>query len=328
MTSTVDQFRQLLQPVALPGATDGAAEPELVAGRWFEVMVAVNADDRHTISQLISAVPELGKAEQQAFWQLNNRLIHPLQQLMADTRAGGKVFTLLQSLQHKVKAIHPPKKRRPGLWQRLLLLFSEHNSPWEMWLAAYPDEKKQLMALVERLDAEKQQLIRDNHILKADHDQVSAAVKDLERACDQVSAFAEQVSVADQLDTAFRAELLPEVQRRLIELQQQLLIGRQAVLTIELLIKQNKSLINGIEQAVYSTTSAVNVAAGVALASRKQQAMETRSHVGDQPIDVARLEQAQQLIEDTLQQMQQVSRDTVSLAGEMQNKAAEHPVND
>ena len=328
MTSTVDQFRQLMQPDEQHSSGTAVAAVSAKAGQWLSLMESVHSDDLHSISQLISAVPELGRAEQQAFWQLNNRLIHPLQQLMADTRAGGKVSTLLQSLQHKVKAIHPPEKRRPGLWQRLLLLFSEHNSPWEMWLAAYPDEKKQLMALVARLDDEKQQLIRDNHILNADHVQVSAAVTDLERACDQVSAFAQQLSSTDQLDAGFRGELLPEVQRRLIELQQQLLIGRQAVLTIDLLIKQNKSLINGIEQAVYSTTSAVNVAAGVALASRKQQAMETRSHAGEQPIDVARLEQAQQLVEDTLQQMQQVSRDSGSLAGEMQNKAAEHPVND
>jgi uncharacterized protein YaaN involved in tellurite resistance len=297
-------------------------------GQWLSLMETVTGDDQHTIGQLVSAIPELGRAEQQAFWQLNNRLVHPLQQLMADTRAGGQVSTLLQSLQRKVKAIHPPEKRRPGLWQRLMLLFSEHNSPWEMWLAAYPDEKKQLMALVERLDDEKQQLIRDNHILNADHEQVSAAVKDLERACDQVNAFTQQLSAADQLDAGFRAELLPEVQRRLIELQQQLLIGRQAVLTIDLLIKQNKSLINGIEQAVYSTTSAVNVAAGVALASRQQQTMAGQEQAGEQSIDVARLEQAQQLIEQTIQQMQQVRKDTESLTGEIQNKKAEHPVND
>ncbi len=328
MRTVLDQFKKLSRIDYESSAHSQSTDLSEAVDGLLGLIGSIDLDDLKTINQLLSVVAELGRVEQQAFWQLNNRLLQPLKQLMADTKAGGQVACLLQKLQQVVVKIQPPDSQRITLRQRFVLLFSAFSSPWEMWLAEYPEQKQKLMILVDQLNAEKSQLKRDNHILNVDRDQISSAVKNLEYVCDLVSLFEQKFKSSANFDEVFNQQLLSSVQRRLLELQQQLLIGRQSVMTLDLLIKQNQSLVNSIEQAVYSTTSALNVATSVALVSKKQKVLDSdHSRVNDL-IDGDKLRQAQLLIEQSLQQMHQVQSETASVSDDIQSQSIKPEINE
>jgi uncharacterized protein YaaN involved in tellurite resistance len=77
---------------------------------------------------------------------------------------------------------------------------------------------------------------------------------------------------ADDLRRKFVAEeLLFPLRQRIQDLQQQLLVNQQAFLTTEIVIRNNKELIRGVNRAVNVTVSALQVAVNLALALANQR---------------------------------------------------------
>jgi uncharacterized protein YaaN involved in tellurite resistance len=66
-------------------------------------------------------------------------------------------------------------------------------------------------------------------------------------------------------------ELLFPLRQRVIDLQQQLAVNQQGIIAIELIIRNNKELIRGVNRAVNVTVNALNVAVTVALALANQK---------------------------------------------------------
>lgn len=56
-----------------------------------------------------------------------------------------------------------------------------------------------------------------------------------------------------------------------MDLQQQLIVGQQAVLATEIIIRNNRELIRGVDRSINVTISALQVAVTVALALERQQ---------------------------------------------------------
>ena len=59
-------------------------------------------------------------------------------------------------------------------------------------------------------------------------------------------------------------ELLFPLRQRIQDLQQQLLVNQQGFLTIEMIIRNNKELIRGVNRALNTTVSALQVAVTLA----------------------------------------------------------------
>jgi uncharacterized protein YaaN involved in tellurite resistance len=77
---------------------------------------------------------------------------------------------------------------------------------------------------------------------------------------------------ADDPRYAFiQEELLFPLRQRIQDLQQQLAVNQQGVLAIELIVRNNKELIKGVDRAVNVTINALNVAVTVALALANQK---------------------------------------------------------
>lgn len=289
---------------------------EKTADQLVDWLLAMDFNDLQLVDQVRNALFELGAEEQAAYWQLNKRLIHPLQQLMADTDDGGKVSKLLAQLSQQVADMQPPQ-RRLSWKERFLLLFSWRESAYQLWLDTFPEKRKVMVGLVEQLKAEKRQLKRDNQILTGDHEALMAGLQKLTQSFDFVTVFEQQLKLRSSDASKISAnhlaviddEFLGPVQQRLIDLQQQSLIARQAVMTVELIIKQNLSLIRDIDQTVMTTTAALDVAAGVAMANNNQR---QQKHAEQVRIDTAKLEQAKALIDQTLEHMQQLRQESAT----------------
>jgi uncharacterized protein YaaN involved in tellurite resistance len=66
-------------------------------------------------------------------------------------------------------------------------------------------------------------------------------------------------------------ELIFPLRQRILDLQQQLAVNQQGVLAIELIIRNNKELVRGVNRALNVTVSALEVAVTVAMALANQK---------------------------------------------------------
>ncbi len=66
-------------------------------------------------------------------------------------------------------------------------------------------------------------------------------------------------------------ELLFPLRQRIVDLQQQLAVSQQGVLALEVVIRNNRELIRGVDRAINVTVSALNVAVTVALGLANQR---------------------------------------------------------
>ena len=157
-------------------------------------------------------------------------------------------------------------------------------------------------------------------ILTNDHAALSQALQHLTHAVDVLSHtekhFKHRIKTLQEADKRdmLQDELLGPIQQRSIEVHQQLLIARQAVMTLELIIKQNKTLIRDIDQTVMTTTAALDVAAGIAMAKHNQNQHKHAIH-----IDTDKLQQAKSSIEATLAHLNEVNQGTTSASNSLES---------
>ena len=289
-----------------------------LVNQWFSLVSTIEPEEYHRIKQFTDALYELGKTEQKSFWLLNDRMKHPLQKLMLDAKGGGKVTQLLQALQTKVIQIKPPKRSLFSRFKNMfLLLFSWQESTWQMWLERYPDHKLDIADIVGQLEQQKRQLNTDSKMFLGDKRDLQVQLEKLENCVDLMCLMEEKIKdetlhnpkLSADSQKLINDEFLPPVQQRIIELQQQLLIARQAVMTLALFIDQSESQIRGIDQAVYTTTSVIDVTAGIVMVEKgKENMSQLNNNVNDvrASIDPQKLKHARQVIDSVLDQMDEV----------------------
>lgn len=273
--------------------------------QFLDLMSSQKSKDMVAIDQVKEALSALGSKEQNSFWRINSHLILPIQKLIADTRHGGTVTGLLQQLQNKVSDVQPPKDKR-SLKQSFLLLFSARNSALDMWMESYPQKRDEVTNIINQLSSTKKQLKHDNLILANDKAKLDTEVKKLGQIMEFISKLEEKLKefMEKSGNDLMNEEFLPVLEKRHIEMQQQLLIARQSVMTIDLIIKQNQTLIHGIDQSIKTTASALDIAASVALANRRNHNLKKFSEM---QIDVEKLKHAQQFINQTINDIQNLN---------------------
>lgn len=305
--------------------------------QWLSFVMAADATNDVSIKDLREGLYQLGQSEQHAFWELNNRLKHPLEKLIRDVEGGEKLTQHLRQLQVAVLKIKPPKRSFLGRFVNMFkLLFSLKESAWHIWLEDYPGYKQQILKITEDLEALKRQLKRDNSLFLSDKDTLHSHMLMLESSFDMVCFLEKKVShetahnqeISTDTKQLLLDELLPTMQERLIELQQQLLIARQSVMTMDLFIIQNESQIRAIDQAIYTTTTAIEVTASIFMLKQTGGLKEQSDHKSNTQtnlsakqkyqaingvVDAQRLKQARQLIDKALDQMEEAKAKPMSI---------------
>lgn len=298
-------------------ATSPAVYLDGLSSQWLELLSHVEQEDYQRIKQVSDALFEFGQVEQKSFWKLNERMKYPLQKRMAEAQGGGKVSQLLRALQVKVLQIKPPKRTFLTAFKNMFkLLFSWHQSAFQMWLDNYPKHKQEVSEIVIQLAQLKRQLDRDNTMLLGDKKDMLSQVNKLENCFDLLCQLENKLKIEStgNKQEMIGGEFLPPVQQRIIELQQQLLIARQAVMTLELFIHDNETQIRSIDQAVYTSTSVIDVTAGIVMV---QQGKENLAQIGKNNMDRKKLKQARLVIDSALSQMDEVRKQAQKSAGEL-----------
>jgi len=261
---------------------DASAEPELaqqaedVAARILKIDMNNHAAQDNTKV----AVETLGAELQKEAARRSAMLRQPLQQLMKQGEDGGQVASTLIDLKLQVEELDPARLDLESGWvTRTLGYIPGLGTPIKRYFSRYESASTTIDAIVKSLQSGQEQLKRDNITLAEDQKAMRAITLKLERAVklgqlidQRLQAALDTELLADDPKHKFIAEeLLFPLRQRIQDLQQQLLVNQQGFLTTELVIRNNKELVRGVNRAINVTVSALQVAVTLALALANQK---------------------------------------------------------
>lgn len=260
-----------------PEPTDALREQ---ARAQVDTLLAIDpADDAARIAAR-DAVDAMGRDLQTRSATRSRMLQAPLRDLSRNTEDGGPVAKSLSDLRIEVEKLDPAGLDTDAGWfTRLIGRIPGVGTPLKRYFMRYESSQTQIDAIVKSLEKGRDQLSRDNVTLGDDQKQMR----------ELTHALTEQVALAQALDAALIEKLATEigpddprrqfveedilfsVRQRTLDLQQQLAVNQQGVLAIEILIRNNRELIRGVNRALDVTISALQVAVTVALGLAHQK---------------------------------------------------------
>jgi uncharacterized protein YaaN involved in tellurite resistance len=272
----------LVDPARLEVAT---TDPELekMATEFADRILHCNPEDAGQLEvrqQHVAAIDNLGTKAQKDSALRSAMLREPIRKLAQKGEDGGEVANALVNLNMQVDELDPEKfNLNPGWFARLLGMIPGVGTPLKRYFLQFESAQTVLDAIFRSLQTGADTLKRDNITLTDDQKQLRLATHKLRKAIElgmmvdkKLSLVAEQEIPSDDPRSGFiKEELLFPLRQRLMDLQQQLAVNQQAVLAIEIIIRNNKELIRGVSRAINVTINALNVAVTVALALANQR---------------------------------------------------------
>jgi uncharacterized protein YaaN involved in tellurite resistance len=269
-----------VQPLVSAG-TD--PELEKMAAEFVSKVLACRPEDADQLEirqQNIAAVDNLGAKAQKDSALRSAMLKEPIRKLAQKGEDGGEVANALVDLNVKVEELDPGNfDLEPGWFGRLLGMIPGLGSPLKRYFLQFESAQTVLDAIFRSLQGGADTLKRDNITLIEDQKQLRLATHKLRKSIElgrlvdeKLNQVVEQELPSDDPRSSFiKEELLFPLRQRIMDLQQQLAVNQQAVLAIEIIVRNNKELIRGVSRAVNVTVNALNVAVTVALALANQR---------------------------------------------------------
>jgi uncharacterized protein YaaN involved in tellurite resistance len=267
--------------VALPAAGEGT-DPELEqrAREYVDVLLAVDPNNADSVQAGRAAIEKMGRDLQRQAASRSEMLQQPVREMSREAADGGAVANALVDLRIQVEALDPGDvDLEAGWFTRMLGRLPGIGTPLQRYFAKYESSQTQIDAIINSLDKGRKQLGRDNVTLAEDQRAMVDLTVKLERQVELARVMDEQLQhrldgevAADGPKRRFvQEELLFPLRQRTLDLQQQLAVNQQGVLAIELIIRNNRELIRGVDRAIDVTISALQVAVTVALALAHQK---------------------------------------------------------
>jgi len=263
--------------VAEPEPTD---ELQAQAKAQIEQLLTIDPTDEGARTAAREAVDSMGRDLQTRSATRSRMLQAPLKEISHGTEDGGEVAKSLSDLRIEVEKLDPTGLDTEAGWAtRLIGRIPGVGTPLKRYFMRYESSQTQIDAIVHSLEKGRDQLKRDNITLGDDQKQMR----------ELTHLLTDQVALAQALDAAVVEKLATEIgpddprrqfveedilfalRQRTLDLQQQLAVNQQGVLAIEIIIRNNRELIRGVDRALDVTISALQVAVTVALALAHQK---------------------------------------------------------
>jgi uncharacterized protein YaaN involved in tellurite resistance len=265
--------------LALPEPEPG---DELTAKAWkyADQLMSFDPSDQEARNANRDAIDTMGRDLQTRSASRSRMLQAPLGDLSRATEDGGPVATSLADLRIEVEKLDPATvDLSPGWFTRLLGNIPGIGSPLKRYFMRYESTQTVIDSIINSLEKGRDELKRDNVTLSEDQKdmrELTLSLTDqvaLGRALDEVITNRLDVEIApdDPRRSFIEEELLFAIRQRTLDLQQQLAVNQQGVLATELIIRNNRELIRGVDRAIDVTVSALQVAVTVALALAHQK---------------------------------------------------------
>lgn len=227
-----------------------------------------------------AAIEQIGMGLQREAARRSAMLKQPLTKLMADSEEGGEVAKSLIDLKLQVEELDPAGVDLESGWAtRLLGYLPGVGTPIKRYFSRFENASTSIDAIINSLETGREQLKRDNITLKDDQAAMRTLTLKLEKTVklgqlidQRLQSKLESDILADsELYKFIAEELLFPLRQRIQDLQQQLLVNQQGYLTTEMIIRNNKELIRGVNRALNTTVSALQVAVTLAVALANQK---------------------------------------------------------
>ncbi len=267
--------------ITVPEAPDPQLDQQ--ASAFVQAVLALNPQEPSSLDtrqQNAAAVETLGSKSQQEAAHRSAMLKEPIRKLAARGEDGGEVANALVNLKLKVEELDPGHFDFEAGWvTRTLGFIPGIGSPLKRFFTRFESAQTVIDAIMRALEEGKKVLQRDNVTLGQDQKVMRELTHRLQKTIelgmliDQKFAYALERDVAaeDPRRRFIEDEILFPLRQRLQDLQQQLAVNQQGVLAIEIIIRNNKELIKGVDRGVNVTVNALNVAVTVALALANQK---------------------------------------------------------
>lgn len=265
--------------LALP-EPDVDAELRAKAHELAARLIAIDPADESSKEASRQAVESMGRDLQKGAATKSRMLQTPIRELSQNAEDGGPVANALVDLRVEVEKLDPASvDLSPGWVTRTVGLIPGIGTPLKRYFMRYESSQTVIDAILKSLEKGRDQLKRDNVTLGEDQkamrqltlsltEQVSLAMS----LDEEISrALTSEIAVDDPRRRFIEEELLFNLRQRTMDLQQQLAVNQQGVLATELIIRNNRELIRGVDRAIDVTVSALQVAVTVALALAHQK---------------------------------------------------------
>jgi uncharacterized protein YaaN involved in tellurite resistance len=269
--------RQFFSPTLLARLGDDATDE---AGQLADQLVRLAESEGQARSEVQDALRTFGEKLQFKAARQSDMLKQPLRQLSERAGLGAGVADTLVDLKMQVEVLDPAGVDfAPGWLARLAGYLPFIGTPVKRYFSRYESASTTLSAIVKSLEKGREELKRDNITLRADQDELQALVSELDESLAYAQAIdgrlsqrlAEEIPADAPLAAFVRDELLFSLRQRIQDLQQQLLVSQQGVLTSALIVRNNEELIRGVNRALTVTVNALSVAVTLALALANQR---------------------------------------------------------
>ncbi len=281
--TTLQQEMGLTDPnaIAIPEAPDPQMDKQ--ADDFVKVVLSCNPEDPSALDardQNIAAVEALGSKTQQEASHRSAMLKEPIRKLAARGEDGGEVANALVNLKMQVEELDPGSYDfKPGWFSRTLGRLPGVGTPLKRFFTRYESAQTVIDAILRSLAEGKKVLQRDNVTLAQDQKAMRQLTFRLQKAIelgmliDNKFAYVldREITAEDPRRRFIEDEILFPLRQRLQDLQQQLAVNQQGVLAVEIIIRNNKELVKGVDRGINVTVNALNVAVTVALALANQK---------------------------------------------------------
>jgi len=243
-------------------------------------IIATDLNDSAGQEQVKAAVETIGMNLQKEAARRSAMLQQPLSKMMQDSEEGGAVARSLIDLKVQVEDLDPAQVSFEAGWAtRLLGYIPGVGTPVKRYFSRFESASTTIDAIINSLESGREQLKRDNVTLSADQQ----AMRDLTHKLDRTIELARLIDA--QLQGRLDSEILQDdprhkfiseevlfpLRQRIQDLQQQLLVNQQGFLTTEMIVRNNKELVRGVNRALNTTVSALQVGATLAMALANQR---------------------------------------------------------
>ena len=252
---------------------------EVQADTLVDLLLAIEPRDLAEQTRQARALSNIGENVQLEMMRKNQLLKTPISKLVEGAEDGGPVANALLSLQEQVNEINPNQVNFDGSGvRRLLGKLPFVGTPVARWFAKYQAVDTVISDIVASLKDGQRQLENDNIILSDEQNamrvltfQLQDFVKLAQIIDNRLDVKLQELQQEDDRRSFLEQEVQFPVRQRIIDLQQQLAVNQQGVLTTEVIIRNNRELIRGVSRSVNVTVTALNVAATLAVALQTQK---------------------------------------------------------
>ncbi len=274
--------------LSLPPVEEIAAEvePTAAAGEDAELATMADAFVRDALAAGEARAATAGQAVDDMGIEIQRQAAHRSGMLKATIRKlahqgdeGGPVANALIALRGQMQELDPARHTlSTGGIARALSFIPGVGTGLQRYFLKYERAQDALDAILRDLESGKEMLRRDNLTLADDQQALRAVLDRLTRQIElgklidrRLADSAAARPAGDDSRRYVEEELLFPLRQRIVDLQQQLAVSHQGILALEVVIRNNRELMRGVDRAINVTVSALNVAVTVALALANQR---------------------------------------------------------